>query len=62
MIIIGNPEDYERVAGNCDGRCVSGYWCVFADGTGNRNCPIDNDDNFIVVVEDKRKNRGLVVE
>lgn len=60
MIIVGTPNDYKFLAGKCDGRCADGEWCIFADGTNSSNCPVDNEDNFIVVVKN-RKHDGLEV-
>lgn len=60
MIIVGTPEDYRFLAGKCDGRCTAGEWCIFADENDHTECPIDNDENFIVVK--KSKNSLLEVE
>ena len=60
MIIVGTPEDYKFLAGKCDGRCTADEWCIFAGGNDRTECPIDNDENFIVV--NKSKNSLLGVE
>lgn len=60
MIIIGTKEDYRFLAGKCDGRCASGEWCVFADGRDYSECPLNNDENFIITRN--TKHRFLEVE
>lgn len=49
MIIVCNQHEYKYLAHNCDGRCVDGEWCIFGDGGKNSLCPLENDDNIVIV-------------
>ena len=60
MIIVCNQHEYKYLAHNCDGRCGAGEWCIFADGRDNRLCPVENEDNIIIVKG--RDEAGLNVE
>ena len=42
MIIICSEEERNFIENKCDGRCVDGKWCVFADGKEASWCPIEN--------------------
>ena len=53
MIMVGTTKDYNFLTHNCDGRCMNGLWCVLADGEDRSICPIYNEENFILVKNDK---------
>lgn len=59
MIIICNENEYSFLANKCNGRCVAGEWCIFADETDRGLCPIDDDDKVLIVKDNGHK--GLEV-
>lgn len=41
MTIIGTQEEIDMLKNQCNGRCIHGEWCIFAEcGDG---CPIDSE-------------------
>lgn len=58
MIIICSEEEKDWIEGKCDGRCVDGEWCVFADGKEASWCPIENES---IVSAKKRRNDNCLV-
>lgn len=60
MLIVCNNEEYDYLMSNCDGRCAYGEWCIFADGANADLCPLDVNNNM-VIVEDKA-HKGLKVK
>jgi hypothetical protein len=57
MIILGSKTDIDWLQSQCNGRCVDGEWCIFADGKNTDGCPIE-EGNCIVV----KKNRLDMLE
>ena len=47
MIIICTENEKKFLKSKCDGRCLNGSHCVFADGTAYNMCPIANDNVII---------------
>lgn len=55
MVLLCTVQEKNWLERHCDGRCVDGEWCIFADGTDHFKCPVDK-GNFAYFKEDKAGN------